>query len=66
MNTLDVTSENEISFLSDSKNLKYFTVNEDKTKWDYRLSYTKKSLMEKDILRLKDEERCSIQADFNF
>ena len=66
MNTLDVTSENEISFLSDSKNLKYFTVNEDKTKWDYRLAYTKKSLMEKDILRLKDEERCSIQADFNF
>ena len=66
MNTLDVTSENEISFLSDSKNLKYFTVNEDRNKWDYRLAYTTKNFMEKDILRLKDKERCSIQADFNF
>ena len=66
MNTLDISSKSEISFLSNSKNLKYFMVNEEKNKWDYRLAYTSKKLMEKDIIKLKEKEGCTIQADFSF
>ena len=65
LNILEVNSKKEIDFLSNSKNLKNFYINEDKTIWNYRLGYISKKEMEKIILDLKDLDYCSVEAQYN-
>ena len=65
LNILEVSSKKEIDFITNSKNLKNFNVNEDNTNWNYRLGFLSKKEMEGVILKLKDLDYCSIEVQYN-